>query len=426
MVAQLGTVFHVAAYHLGHMRGLVQLGIGLIAGNFCAVAVVCPQRFALARGVVANDAVGRVQNVGGRAVVLLQPDDPGAAEVLFKIQNILDGGAAEAVDALVVVAHHAHVLFGARQKAHQLELGHAGVLIFVHQHIAKAALVIFPHVCVLAQQPHRLVNQAVKIQRAGALQPRLVGRIHLCHQVVARGGRALGRHIGAYHAVFQAANGVQRRFHGQKFVVHLQRAVHFLHGALGVVGVVDGKAFGNAHMLAIAAQNAHAGRMEGRGVHVLPGLPQHGGKPVFQFARGLVGKGDGQNAVRPDGLLRQQGRQRLAGRAARLHKLFQLGHMRAGKPRGHRRRMVCAAKAHQVGNAVYQHGGFAAARARQNQQRPLGVKHRLALHIVQLAKLPLNILFSQRQKARGKFLFHESPAFFVLCAGPCPAQAKIL
>ncbi len=53
---------------------------------------------------------------------------------------------------------------------------------------------------------------------------------------------------------------------------------------------------------------------------------------------------------------------------------------------------------------------------------PLGVKHRLALHIVQLAKLPLNILFSQRQKARGKFLFHESPAFFVLC-GALPSAS---
>ena len=90
--------------------------------------------------------------------------------------------------------------------------------------------------------------------------------------------------------------------------------------------------------------------------------------------------------------------------------------MRACKPRGHKRRVIRAAEAHQVGNAVYKHGGFAAARARQNEQRPLGVKHRLSLHGVQLAELPLNILFSLRQKARGKFLFHESPAFFVLCA----------
>ena len=175
MVAQPGAVFHVAAYHLGHMRGLVQLRLGLIAGYFRAVAVVCPQRFSLARGVVADDTVRRVQNIGGGAVVLLQPDDLGAPEMLFKIQDILNGGAAEAVDALVVVAHHAHVLPGARQKAHQLELGHAGVLIFVHQHIAEAALVVLPHVRMLAQQLHRLVDKAVKIQRAGALQPRLIG-----------------------------------------------------------------------------------------------------------------------------------------------------------------------------------------------------------------------------------------------------------
>ena len=231
-------------------------------------------------------------------------------------------------------------------------------------------------------------------------------------------------HGGAHHAVLQAADGVQRRFHGQELVVHLQRAVHLLHGALGVVGVVNGKAFGNAQMLALAAQDAHAGRVEGGGVHILPGLPQHGGKAVFQLARRLVGKGDGEDAVRPDGLLRQHGRQRLAGRAARLHQPLQLGHMRACKPRGHKRRVIRPAEAHQVGDAVHKHGGFAAARARQNEQRPLGVKHRLALHGVQFAELPLDILFSQRQKARGKFLFHESPAFFVLCAG-APPQHKL-
>lgn len=76
-----------------------------------------------------------------------------------------------------------------------------------------------------------------------------------------------------------------------------------------------------------------------------------------------------------------------------------LGHRTRGPVRA-----VSTAKADQIGDAVDQHRGFAAACTSQDQQRAFGGKHRTALHIVQPAKLFFNIGIPQR----AEFLF-QSP-----------------
>ena len=59
---------------------------------------------------MADHGVGGVQDVLGRAVVLLQTDGPGPGVLLFKAEDVLDVGPPEAIDTLVVVAYHADVL----------------------------------------------------------------------------------------------------------------------------------------------------------------------------------------------------------------------------------------------------------------------------------------------------------------------------
>lgn len=51
--------------------------------------------------------IRRIKDVGGAAVVLLQLDDGGVGEILFKIENVADIRTAPAVDALIVIAHDA-------------------------------------------------------------------------------------------------------------------------------------------------------------------------------------------------------------------------------------------------------------------------------------------------------------------------------
>ena len=77
-------VHHDLPHYTVGLVGLIEAGLD---GDDFPFSVLRPQSLALAAGVVGDDGVGGVQDVLGGAVVLLQPDDPGAAEVLFKIQN---------------------------------------------------------------------------------------------------------------------------------------------------------------------------------------------------------------------------------------------------------------------------------------------------------------------------------------------------
>ena len=114
-----------------------------------------------------DDLVGRVQNIGRAAVILLQLDHRCVGKVLFKIQDIADIRAAPAIDGLIVVAHHAQVAAFTGNQAHQLILGVVGILIFIHMHILKAALIVFQHRRMLHKQLQGFDQQIVKIQRVG-------------------------------------------------------------------------------------------------------------------------------------------------------------------------------------------------------------------------------------------------------------------
>ena len=116
--------------------------------------------------------------------------------------------------------------------------------------------------------------------------------------------------------------------------------------------------------------------MEGAGPDVIGLRPQHPFQPLFQFPRRLVGEGDGQDA--PGGH-RVQGRHAL-GLFPACQQNFQLPFIGIG---GHFVAVPRPAVFQQIGNAVNEHRGLAAARSRQDQQRPFRGQHRLPLHGVQ-------------------------------------------
>ena len=105
---------------------------------------------------------------------------------------------AEAVDALVIVAHHADVALRAGEQAHQTELRHTGVLILVHQQVFVFGLVEVPHVRVLCQQLHGLVDEVVEVEGTGLLQPLFVGGVDAGRQ----------RPLGVLGGVGRACSGL--------------------------------------------------------------------------------------------------------------------------------------------------------------------------------------------------------------------------
>ena len=286
---------------------------------------------------MADHAVGGLQDLPRRAVVGLEPDDRGALEVAREAEDLADVGAAPAVDRLVVVAHHAHVAVPARDLAHDLVLRVVGVLVLVDQHVAVALAVVRAHLGVLAQQAHRLEQQVVEVERAGARERLAVALEHRAHELVA-GALALGQErLRRLHAVLGERDAREHGGGVHRGLVHAQLAHRLLHGAQLVGGVADGEAAVEADRLAALAQQPGAERVEGADGDLARPLAGERRDPLAHLARGLVGEGDGEDARRV--------------------------HPERDEVRDPRR----------------DHARLARARAREDQQRALGREHGLAL-----------------------------------------------
>ena len=142
-------VHHDLAHHEIGLVALVEIGLD---EHFVSGAVARPQCLALSALIMADDGVGGIQNILGGTVVLLQPDRANAPILLFKTQDILNIGATEPIDALIIIAHHADVAIASRQQTGQQVLQMVGVLILVHQHIAELPLIVLPHLRAALQQ----------------------------------------------------------------------------------------------------------------------------------------------------------------------------------------------------------------------------------------------------------------------------------
>ena len=90
----------------------------------------------------AISAGGGAEDVRRRAVILLEPDDLRAGEILLEAQDVADLGAAPGIDRLVVVADAAEILVELRQQPQPEILRDVGVLILVDQDVAEAVLIV--------------------------------------------------------------------------------------------------------------------------------------------------------------------------------------------------------------------------------------------------------------------------------------------
>src|SRR5690606_23347284 len=127
-VAVAATVAHPLVDALDHEAGLVDLVVGGVQVHRLALPAVGPQALAQSVGVVGDDGVGGLEDVGAGAVVLLQADGLRAGEVLEELLHVLHLGAAPAVDGLVVVADHEHLPAVAGQYPDEGVLDGVGVL----------------------------------------------------------------------------------------------------------------------------------------------------------------------------------------------------------------------------------------------------------------------------------------------------------
>ncbi len=78
-------------------------------GDLLAVDILGAQRLAEPAFIVRDQMRGRGEDVAGGAVVALEADDLGAGKIVVEAQDVVDLGAAPAIDRLVVVADAADV-----------------------------------------------------------------------------------------------------------------------------------------------------------------------------------------------------------------------------------------------------------------------------------------------------------------------------
>ena len=75
-----------------------------------------------------------------RPVVAAQDDGPGAAVALAEVEDVVDRGAAERVDRLIVVPDDGHAPVALGKEADELRLGAVRVLEFVDEDVPEPGL----------------------------------------------------------------------------------------------------------------------------------------------------------------------------------------------------------------------------------------------------------------------------------------------
>ena len=323
------------------------------------VVAAGPQGLAEPALVMREQPGGGGQDRRGRAVVRFQPDDLGTRKIPLELQDVLDLGTPPGIDALVVVADAADVLFFLRQQAEPVILHQVGVLVLVHQDVAEGAVVVRQHFRVALQKVGGEQQEVAEIGRVQRAQPVLVGAVQSERPAVGEVALLVGRHLaGAEAAVLPFLDLRHQRVRRPALRVHLGGVHDLLEQPHLVVGIEDREIALQAHPLGVAPQHPGRERVEGAEPQPLRWLAQDLRHPLAHLARRLVGEGDGEDLV--------------------------------GKS---------AARKQDVGEAGGEHPGLAGARPRQHQHRPLGRFHRLALRLVQAIEVAHAAGFTPRMRA---------------------------
>ena len=333
-------------YLPNHKGRFLLRGIGFVNDHFPAGRVLRSQILIQPPIVMGNQVDRGLQDSLGRAVILFQGNSAAVRVILLKTHNVPQVGIAPGIDGLIRVAHHAQVLLRPGQQFSQPILGYIGILKLIHHQIPIAALIILPDAGIFPQQLHRPQQQIVKIHRIIARQQFLIVPIdpgrHF-RKIIIIQLRLPGQANGVLQQALAFGDDALHRPGIKAFGVNLGQFHCLLDKAELVIGVIDGVVRLQSHALAVAAQQSGAKGVKSAGKNRRARtVPQQTLYPRPHLPSRLVGKGNGGDGIGTDPM----------------------------RPR-------------QISDAVGNDAGFAAARPGYNQQRPLGMQHRVHLRRVQ-------------------------------------------
>ena len=258
--------------------------------------MVAPQLLLVNVRVVRDEMVGRAQDALRAAVVLFELDDLQLRVIAAELVDVLGVGAAPGVDALVVVAHAGEARLGAGDGLEQAVLRVVGVLVFVHQQVAKALLPDRPCVGIGFQDAQRQADQVVEVHRVECREALLV-------EIVDRGGLDLARRARGGHGFFRRETRVLRLAQ-QVADAHDHLGLHALGRQLldhvgAVLGVQHREAATQLRALVLDLQEFQAQRVErAHGERAGRVVGDELADALAHLLRGLVGEGDRSDLLR--------------------------------------------------------------------------------------------------------------------------------
>ena len=286
--------------------GLLAFGVGLDHADRLAFARLREAFLLQAPFVVRDQAVGGLDDGLRGAVILLQAEFLRLGIVLLETQDVLDAGAAEAVDALGVVAHHAEVVMRLGQAAQDEILGPVGVLVLVHEDVAETARDGLAGIGEAFEQDVHLQEDVVEIHGAGRQAFLLVERIDVGQAGAPGGLVALHRldvgpvAVNGQQIVLGPRDGALHHRGLVVLVIQFQLLDALFDDAPGVGLVVDGEVFGIAEPVGIFPQETDEDRM--KGAHLDPPRLPLADEPchaLLHFSCRLLGECQGHHLTRP-------------------------------------------------------------------------------------------------------------------------------
>ena len=175
----IGAVEHgivLVAVALARLEGsnLVGNDIGLLIvaeapddRDFLAHLVLAEQMFGNLTLVFLDEAVGGIGDGLGGTVIALELEGLDIGIEALQSQDVVDVGAAEAIDALGIIAHDTQPVVTFTQLMHNQVLREVCVLILVHKDITEKLLVPFQNVLVITQQNVGVKQQIIKVHCSG-------------------------------------------------------------------------------------------------------------------------------------------------------------------------------------------------------------------------------------------------------------------
>ena len=250
--------------------------------------------------VLADEAVGRLDDLRRGAVVLFEEQDLCAGVVRLKVQQHIRTGGAEAIDALILVTDEKQVPACTGQQRDDRMLDARGILCLVHAEVVIARLKFVQDLRDLPQDAQGIDHLVVIVHLPGIAQRLLIGAVERGEAV-----QLLPQQVQlllAQHLIFYIGDeragllelGVRRVLALAPEIQHAQQ------GGLLCLAREQGKG-GPSHPLLIGADDARRDAVDRAKLHPAAELlTEQGREAASHVAGGRDGIGHGEDLLRAD------------------------------------------------------------------------------------------------------------------------------